>query len=207
MKLTGLGRGRPLVAPHHPYRGDGWEEQAIEGREQERKVKICPKCGSTEWLSHFAVFPEELVRRCLLATCPPYVCPKCGRPWVRVLGNPQRISSGGYGSKIANEVGLSPSSGIRTKEWREYESLGWEPSCKCGLPKDQRQPGTALDPFLGSGTTSVVAKSLGRRSIGVDISEDYLRLSQYRVEQTNFPLFPITEEVIQGINKGAATDG
>jgi DNA modification methylase len=33
-------RGRPLVAPHHPYRGDGWETQAIEGREPKIKHDI-----------------------------------------------------------------------------------------------------------------------------------------------------------------------
>jgi len=32
-----------------------------------------------------------------------------------------------------------------------------------------------LDPFLGSGTTSVVAKNLGRNSIGIDISDKYIQ--------------------------------
>jgi site-specific DNA-methyltransferase (adenine-specific) len=31
-----------------------------------------------------------------------------------------------------------------------------------------------LDPFLGSGTTSLVAKSLHRNSIGYEINEDFL---------------------------------
>jgi DNA modification methylase len=36
---------------------------------------------------------------------------------------------------------------------------------------------TVLDPFLGSGTTCTVARSLGRRSIGIDISEEYLKMA------------------------------
>jgi site-specific DNA-methyltransferase (adenine-specific) len=38
-----------------------------------------------------------------------------------------------------------------------------------------------LDPFLGTGTTAAVAKALGRNAIGVDLSRDYLRLAEWRV--------------------------
>lgn len=37
--------------------------------------------------------------------------------------------------------------------------------------------GTVLDPFSGSGTTGMVAQQYGRKYMGIDISEDYLKLS------------------------------
>jgi hypothetical protein len=37
------------------------------------------------------------------------------------------------------------------------------------------EPCVVLDPFIGSGTTAVVCVGLGRYSMGIDLSEEYLR--------------------------------
>ncbi len=42
--------------------------------------------------------------------------------------------------------------------------------------------GIVLDPFCGTGTTLYTAKTLGRKSVGIDISREYLALSQERCE-------------------------
>ena len=39
-----------------------------------------------------------------------------------------------------------------------------------------------LDPFLGSGTSSVVARKLGRRYLGIEIEEEYALLAEKRLE-------------------------
>ena len=49
-----------------------------------------------------------------------------------------------------------------------------------GCPED----GVVLDPFLGSGTTAVVAKRLGRRYIGIDCVAEYCEMARRRLRET-----------------------
>lgn len=48
-----------------------------------------------------------------------------------------------------------------------------------GCPKG----GLVLDPFVGSGTTAVVAQRTGRKYVGIEISRDYCDLSSNRLRQ------------------------
>ena len=43
--------------------------------------------------------------------------------------------------------------------------------------------GVVFDPFLGSGTTSVTAKKLGRRYIGIEKEKQYCIWAEQRLEQ------------------------
>lgn len=45
-----------------------------------------------------------------------------------------------------------------------------------------------LDPFTGSSTTGIAASLLGRRFLGIDREEDYLKMSKARREEINDPL-------------------
>ena len=49
--------------------------------------------------------------------------------------------------------------------------------------------GIVLDPYCGTGTACVVAYNVGRRAIGIDINEDYLRRARRRVEPQTLSLF------------------
>ena len=53
-----------------------------------------------------------------------------------------------------------------------------------------------FDPFLGSGTTSVVAKKLGRRYVGVEIEEQYCLWAEQRLEMAE------TDKTVQGYAGG-----
>lgn len=53
-----------------------------------------------------------------------------------------------------------------------------------------------FDPFLGSGTTSVVAKKLGRRYLGVELNNEYACLAEKRLEMAE------RDNTIQGYSGG-----
>jgi site-specific DNA-methyltransferase (adenine-specific) len=43
---------------------------------------------------------------------------------------------------------------------------------------------TVLDPFMGSGTTGVAAKRLGRKFIGFEIDDEYFEIAKERINKT-----------------------
>jgi site-specific DNA-methyltransferase (adenine-specific) len=79
-----------------------------------------------------------------------------------------------------------------------YESgpLEHRPSHPCWKPVDVTASlidhglngGDILDPFMGSGTTLVAAKQLGRRAIGIEIEEKYCEIAVERLRQGVLPL-------------------
>ena len=56
--------------------------------------------------------------------------------------------------------------------------------------------GTVFDPFLGSGTTAVTAKKLGRTFVGIEKNEQYCAWAQKRLEMAE------TDRTIQGYADG-----
>jgi len=132
--------------------------------------------------SHYATYPEELVVRCLKAsTSERGACPKCGSPWKRIIEKTGgTIGKGGWSLHEADaEKGRSERSGSLSLEGHLWDNgsysvntLGWQPTCKCGI--DTTVPCKVYDPFVGSGTTIIAAHRLGLAGFGSDLSLQYL---------------------------------
>ncbi|MFZ1007339.1 MAG: DNA methyltransferase, partial [Candidatus Sulfotelmatobacter sp.] len=91
----------------------------------------------TKETSHFATFPEELPRRCILAaTSAKGACLQCGAPWERVTRPSkqyakllaQKHSGAIYGKpdEVRQFSGATPSVSAA-----DYQTVGWRPSCRC----------------------------------------------------------------------------
>jgi site-specific DNA-methyltransferase (adenine-specific) len=70
------------------------------------------------------------------------------------------------------------------KHYAVYPQKLIEPCILCGCPEN----GIVLDPFMGSGTTAVVAKKFGRKYTGVEINPEYVKIAERRIAEIN-PLF------------------
>jgi DNA modification methylase len=55
--------------------------------------------------------------------------------------------------------------------------------------------GVILDPFVGSGTSAVAAKKLGRNYIGIDIMQEYCDLSESNLKEIEQYQFSLIESV------------
>ena len=100
----------------------------------------------------------------------------------------------GIAAPVTHEI--REKSKMTTEEWNQYFSGHWNfPGEKQGkhlamfpeeLPKRLIKMFTfvgdiVLDPFLGSGTTTLAAKNLGRNSVGYEINGDFLPFIKERV--------------------------
>jgi DNA modification methylase len=53
-----------------------------------------------------------------------------------------------------------------------------EPLIKSGCPEN----GIVLDPFIGSGTTALVALKLNRKFIGIELNPEYIKIAEERIK-------------------------
>jgi DNA modification methylase len=126
--------------------------------------------------AHFATFPEELPRRCILAASSEKgCCAKCGAPYERQLEDTPEYKA--LKDKNKDEMGGYPSGALEAGRLftnntpghvRDQITTGWQKTCLC--PGDEIKPCVILDPFGGSGTTGRVAIELNRRAVLVDIT-------------------------------------
>jgi DNA modification methylase len=73
-----------------------------------------------------------------------------------------------------------------TQKRKEHYAVYPEDLCKIPIMATCPIDGIVLDPFSGSGTTSLVAIKHHRKSIGIDISEEYIEFSKERIDEYKY---------------------
>lgn len=170
--------------------------------------------------AHFATFPPMLPERCIKLGCPPMVCSTCGTPYTVVTRKEdlEAEDSGLWNGKMQAETADESLVTLQanTKKFRELGRdhddpfpktffEGYTPACDC---EADARPGVVLDPFMGAGTTGMVANRLGRYYVGCELNPDYVVMAekriaedQARMEQAQFeqrnadPMLPLIEIV------------
>jgi len=123
--------------------------------------------------AHFATFPEALVTRPLLATCPEVICTQCREAWRRQVSR-ERLPVAGRSRPKPDDPNV-----FRFKAfWNTVHQVGELIPCGCSAPTE---PGVVLDPFFGSGTVGVVAERQSRDWIGIEINPEYIELARKRL--------------------------
>ena len=80
---------------------------------------------------------------------------------------------------------------ISTKPYPDAHFATFPPELpeRC-IKAGSREGDTVLDPFIGSGTTALVARQLGRNAVGIDLSAEYLTLAAKRLQQLSLLTVP-----------------
>jgi modification methylase len=91
---------------------------------------------------------------------------------------------------------LKDDDGHKAHPTQKPESLLYRVMLACTEPGD-----LVLDPFFGTGTTGAVARRLGRRWIGIEREDKYIKVAAARIEAT----LPLDESAMMSIPEKKAT--
>ncbi len=157
--------------------------------------------GKAEWDKEY---PRGFEKECLrigntvAIMCGQWAIPKCleelGGAYLGIISafnrNGMTFSPLGFGNWIPVIIaGKRPKSG---QDIISFKIDGYKPdhpspkpiSCmKKLVDRLSEKNHTILDPFMGSGTTGVACKELGRNFIGIEIEPKYFEIAQRRINQ------------------------
>lgn len=167
---------RPGARQQRNGRNDPDNTAAMRNKRSVWTVATAPFRGA-----HFAAFPPGLIEPCVLAgTSAKGVCPKCGAQWVRCNAASGLASQRDGINRGDDKRGRKICCGVSGKA-----TTGWRASCPCNAGT---MPATVLDPFLGAGTTALVADRLGRHCVGIELSPGY---AEWRGTRTGAPAIKV----------------
>jgi DNA modification methylase len=147
-----------------------------------RDVWSIPTKGIRE--AHFAVFPQALAERCLLAGTSPIACGACGAPWRRIVERTAMVvreSPTRQAQKDAS-VGANKNTSVSGTMISPPTSStkGFEPTCGHDDPTGRC---LVMDPFSGASTTGLACASLGLDYVGFEVVEEYIEIGERRMSK------------------------
>ena len=91
----------------------------------------------------------------------------------------------GKGNLKEHHIGQDTKTKFKVKANAEYNIKGYtDCGCNAGF-----ESGIILDLFMGAGTTAVVAKKQGKRFLGIELKEEYIKMSIERLKKIPATLF------------------
>ena len=189
---------------------DGGSGKQNKGRDRREFYGKYGKNKRTVWTiptqpfpeAHFAVFPEGFVEIPIKAGCPKYICKKCGMARMKIykiigkqITESMKIAGcnkeGKYKGTDQKDYKNAFAQGPSETKKRILESMSqikesYYTDCGCN---EGFEGGIVLDPFMGAGTTAVVAIKQGKRYLGIEISEKYIKIAEKRIKKIPPTLF------------------
>lgn len=89
----------------------------------------------------------------------------------------QKVLDGEITGRNMRTVWQFPTANFKGAHFATYPPKLIETPIKAGCPEG----GIVLDPFIGSGTTAVVAEKLNRNWVGIDLNPEYIKLAEDRI--------------------------
>jgi hypothetical protein len=143
------------------------------------------------------VYPEQLIETPIRAGSPEFVCKKCGKPREKIFEVKQQEQIKSIEKSETKYESLEQERDVRqgfdsSRDWVEpiRKMIGYS-DCGCNAGWDK---GIIFDPFMGSGTTAVVAYQEGRNFIGTELNPEYIEIAMKRIDKLSRRVDVIQEE-------------
>lgn len=162
----------------------------------------CPTTNNGTWIARrngkiFITgnsFPEELVRRPILASVPKHICSNCGNYRLKVY---DKLGESSYENMKGKDTShFRSEQGIKQnmRADREcYDRPAVEKWIECGCDNPSyTKTGIILDPFMGTGTTAIEAIRQDVNYIGIELNDNFIKMSEARIKT-----FDKSEEIIK----------
>jgi len=118
-----------------------------------------------------------------------------GSPWtfnahaVQVPTTSQAMKRRGIATKVPASVWYFPEFNLTCPERVGHPTQKPEALLKRVMLASSNEGELVFDPFMGSGTTAVVARKLGRHYFGCDINPEYVAMANERLSRVQLALF------------------